>query len=98
MKPSPASDASSATGSAATWRRLPLESIDPQAVAVDPRSADSVWISANVFLYHSTDGGLTWQTVDAPFLVVNGATTLRFDAAGRLHVAYPDHGVWELTE
>jgi hypothetical protein len=58
-----------------------------------------VWAAAfDGPLYHSVNGGATWQKVDGPFLTSTGAWTMRIDPAGRrLHVAFPEHGVWELT-
>ena len=83
---------------ATTWRPVPLPNNDyPQAIAVDPRNESSVWASGSS-LYHSTDGGATWETVDGPFLATYPPRLLRFDATGRvLHVVYQSHGVWELT-
>jgi len=90
----------------ATWRPtaqppggLPQQSVGgPHALAVDPRDANSVWTSNGVDLVHSPDGGATWQKVPPPFTVSYGPTKLVFDPSGRvLHVAFPNHGVWELT-
>jgi len=82
----------------ATWHAIPLPDVVlSQAIAVDPRNENSVWVSAGVRLYHSIDGGTTWERVEGPFLTSNAPTILRFDPSGRLHVAYPEHGVWELT-
>ena len=78
-----------------TWRRV-ANDFYPMAVAVDPRDENSVWIANDIDLWHSADGGAAWQKVDPPFLVSDGAIALRFDPAGRLHVVYPEHGVWEL--
>lgn len=84
---------------AATWRRLVLPAGDqyPQTMAVDPRDANSLWVGARLTLYHSTDGGATWQTIVPPFVTANGVTALAVDPRGRLHVVYPQHGVWELS-
>lgn len=84
---------------AATWRRLPLPNgVVPNAIAVDPRNENSAWAAAGSGIYHSADGGVTWQKVEGPFLTSSPATSMRFDPSGRrLHVVFPEHGVWELT-
>jgi photosystem II stability/assembly factor-like uncharacterized protein len=81
----------------ATWRALALPEVPlSPAIAVDPRDADSVWVAQDAGLYHSSDGGVTWQSVDQPFLITNGAVRLVFDPSGRiLYAAYPNHGVWQ---
>jgi len=81
---------------AATWRTLPLAA---RALAVDPRDENSIWASAtNGALYHSTDGGASWQSVDGPFATARPAQLLVFDPTGHvLHAVYPSHGVWELA-
>jgi photosystem II stability/assembly factor-like uncharacterized protein len=81
-----------------TWRAIPLPDVVlSQAIAVDPRNENSVWVSAGSRLYHSADGGTTWQKEARPFLTSIAPTILRFDPSGRLHIAFPEHGVWELT-
>jgi photosystem II stability/assembly factor-like uncharacterized protein len=90
-----------------TWRPATLPGgVFASALAVDPRDENSVWAFAYEGLYHSTDGGAHWTQVDGPFgTLVSGtlgtavsAPALRFDPTGHvLHVAYPGHGVWELT-
>jgi len=77
----------------------------PSALAVDPRDENSVWAAAfnayfplEAVLYHSTDGGAHWQVFDGPFGSPFPAAMMRFDPnGGVLHVAYPGHGIWELT-
>lgn len=82
-----------------TWQTLQLPLNAPATVAVDPRDANSVWaVATDGPLYHSLDGGATWQAVDGPFPTGVAARLLVFDPTGRvLHAAYPNHGVWELT-
>ena len=91
-----------------TWRpvaRLPGFR-GPSALAVDPRDENSVWAAAfnayfplEAVLYHSTDGGAHWQVFDGPFGSPFPAAMMRFDPnGGVLHVAYPGHGIWELTQ
>jgi photosystem II stability/assembly factor-like uncharacterized protein len=85
-----------------TWHAatLPL-GIYPSSLAVDPRNENSVWAAVYLYgegLFHSTDGGAHWEEVLGAFGTHVKASALRFDPTGRvLHVAYPGHGVWELT-
>ena len=84
----------------ATWAPVPLPGEwYPSAIAVDPRFEYSVWAATfNGVLYHSANGGYVWEKVDAPFLTSSSAVALSFDANGHvLHVAWPSHGVWELS-
>lgn len=81
-----------------TWHVAPLP-LDAFAsvLAVDPRDENSVWATASG-LFHSTDGGAHWTKIDGPFGAAVIASALRFDASRRvLHVAYPNHGVWQLA-
>jgi photosystem II stability/assembly factor-like uncharacterized protein len=76
------------------------------SLAVDPHDENSVWATVSYTdyspgggLYHSTDGGTTWEDVASPFGTSVLATALRFDPSGRvLHVGFAAHGVWELTK
>ncbi len=81
-----------------TWHAatLPQDS-SPSSLTVDPNDENSVW-ATGAGLYHSADGGANWSEVKGPKGEHVGAIALRFDPTGRvLHVAYPGHGVWELT-
>jgi photosystem II stability/assembly factor-like uncharacterized protein len=84
-----------------TWKAAPLPNNRfATQMAVDPHDADSLWIGVAGYgagLFHSTDGGATWNDVTGPFGISIMPGALRFDATGRLHVAYTNHGVWELT-
>jgi photosystem II stability/assembly factor-like uncharacterized protein len=85
-----------------TWRAAPLPfGVYPSSLAVDPKDEDSVWAAVYDYaagLYHSADGGAHWSEVKGPKGEQVAATALRFDPTRRLlHVAYPGHGVWELT-
>lgn len=85
-----------------TWRAatLPHEA-SPSSLTVDPNDENSVWAAGYVYgagIYHSTDGGAHWTEVKGPWGERVAAIALRLDPTGRvLHVAYPGHGVWELT-
>src|SRR6185503_8032433 len=88
-----------------TWRAATLPNGEtPTTLAVDPRDENSVWAAVfPTFLYssrglfHSTDGGAHWVEVKGPFGEPVSPSALRFDPSGRvLHVAYANHGVWEL--
>jgi photosystem II stability/assembly factor-like uncharacterized protein len=85
-----------------TWHAatLPGEAY-PSSLTVDPNDENSVWAAVYVYgagLYHSADGGAHWTEVKGPAGEPVAAIALRFDPTGRvLHVAYPGHGVWELT-
>jgi photosystem II stability/assembly factor-like uncharacterized protein len=84
----------------ATWTPVPLPGEPyPSAIAVDPHNEYSVWVATfNGAIYHSANGGFVWEKVDTPFLTATSAVALRFDASGHtLHVAWPSHGVWELS-
>jgi photosystem II stability/assembly factor-like uncharacterized protein len=85
-----------------TWRAATLPfGAYPSSLTVDPHDESSVWAAVYTYgegLYHSTDGGAHWSEVTGPMGEHVAAIALRFDATGRvLHVAYPGHGVWELT-
>jgi photosystem II stability/assembly factor-like uncharacterized protein len=85
-----------------TWHAATLTGgVYPSALAVDPRDANSVWAAVSQYgsgLYRSNDGGQHWEEVPGPFGTDVNASALRFDPSGKvLHVAYPGHGVWELT-
>jgi photosystem II stability/assembly factor-like uncharacterized protein len=85
-----------------TWRAATLPGgVYPSLLAVDPRNENSVWAAVSQYgsgLFRSADGGAHWKEVLGPFGTSVTATALRFDPSGRvLHVAYPGHGVWELT-
>ncbi len=81
-----------------TWHAatLPQETL-PSSLTVDPNDENSVW-ATGTGLYHSADGGAVWSEVKGPKGEHVAAIALRFDPTGRVrHVAYPGHGVWELT-
>src|SRR5689334_5920175 len=81
---------------AATLHPLGPQSQYARLIAVDPRDANSVWIAGYETIEHSTDGGATWQNVAAPYPGWN-VQALRLDPTGHtLHVAFQQHGVWEL--
>jgi hypothetical protein len=87
---------------AMTWRAATLPGgLYPSTMAVDPRNENSVWAAVFQYgegLFHSTDGGAHWEEVKSPFGATVASPTMRFDPSGRvLHVAYPNHGVWELA-
>ena len=80
-----------------TWQSFGPTSPYVSSMAVDPHDARSIWIvSYGPLMQHSTDGGATWQKVDGPYPTWS-PQVLRFDAGGHtLHVAFRQHGVWEL--
>jgi hypothetical protein len=63
------------------------------AVVVDPGDSQSVWFASNGgTIYHSTDGGLTWQNAGIPV----PALELAIAADGsRLHAATSTSGIWD---
>ena len=89
-----------------TWRNLGLRDAQqiPQ-IAVDPRDPDRLFVAVlghpygpneERGVFRSVDGGATFQTIDAPYPEWK-PQVLRFDPTGRtLHVAFQQHGVWEL--
>jgi photosystem II stability/assembly factor-like uncharacterized protein len=64
------------------WRLKPVRGLDLDAVAVDPRRADTVYVASEQGgVLRSTDGGVSWQ----PFgkrLPSRSISTLAFDATG----------------
>ena len=83
---------------ASTWQPIPLPGNRyPTVLAVDPRDEYSVWATAAGVLYHSLDGGGTWQKAELPHPSSWQINSMTFDPSGRvLHVAFESHGVWEL--
>ncbi len=86
----------------ATWTAATLPGgVYPSSLAVDPRDENSIWAAVFQYgegLFHSTDGGAHWTEVKGPVGEHVAASALRFDPRRAvLHVAYPGHGVWELT-
>jgi photosystem II stability/assembly factor-like uncharacterized protein len=63
------------------------------AVVVDPGDSQSVWFASNGgTIYHSTDGGLTWQNAGVPVPAIE----LAIAADGsRLHAATSTSGIWD---
>lgn len=85
-----------------TWHAATLPGgAYPSSLTVDPNDENSVWAAVYLYgegLYHSADDGAHWTEVKGPVGEPVAAIALRFDPTGRvLHVAYPGHGVWELT-
>jgi photosystem II stability/assembly factor-like uncharacterized protein len=86
----------------ATWTAATLPGgVYPSSLAVDPLDENSIWVAVFQYgegLFHSTDGGAHWTEVKGPVGEHVAASALRFDPRrAMLHVAYPGHGVWELT-
>ena len=85
-----------------TWTAATLPGgVYPSSLAVDPLDENSIWVAVFQYgqgLFHSTDGGAHWTEVKGPVGEHVAASALRFDPRRAvLHVAYPGHGVWELT-
>lgn len=85
-----------------TWTRFSWPgqcASQPRAMAIDPRDARSVWVvSGNGRLFHTADGGETWDIPDQPpgSIISIGITDLAFSADGAtLHAAVFGQGVWE---
>jgi len=83
----------------ATWTsfRWPDEcGYYPQALAVDPRDARSVWVvSYRNRILHTPDGGATWEIPPQPPGTVNDIV---FSADGAtLHAAVAGEGAWQTS-
>jgi photosystem II stability/assembly factor-like uncharacterized protein len=80
---------------AVSWTLLPLpeELGGAVAVVVDPSDAQSLWIASGAGnIFHSSDGGTTWQ--DAGFPVPVFDLAIAADGS-RLHAATHTVGVWD---
>ncbi len=78
---------------AVSWTLLRLPEEFAGAVVVDPGDAQSLWIaSGEGNIFHSSDGGNTWQNAGFPVPVFG----LAIAADGsRLHAATSTFGVWD---
>jgi hypothetical protein len=60
-----------------------LQNVQVNAIVVDPKNADHIWVGADIGVWHSPDGGTTWE----PFsegLPDAGVFDLKLHAARRL--------------
>lgn len=89
------------TGSRMGWTALTsrtLPRVPINAVVIDPKQSQRIFIGTDVGVFASENGGLTWANAGAAGLPNVMVTDLEFDASGRyLNAATFGRGIWRIA-
>jgi hypothetical protein len=82
-------------GSSWTDRSSGLPNLPVNAIEVDPRNANQVWVALDKGVYESTDGGGTWQSMSSGLPNCIMADLLYHPHARVLRAGTRNRGMWE---